>query len=379
MLSNLTAWNDPVNVPPAMDPGAAGYVAAAVRTGSLKPPELLSAIVGLGRPERLWSAAPDQLVELGIAPGSANAFCRLRKRADPECESRELARHGVETIAFDEAAYPARLRQIFDPPAALFYRGRAAALAGPLLMAVVGNRAMTDYGSRAARLFAGGLAAAGCTIVSGLALGVDAAAHEACLAARGTTVAVLASGTDRPSVGPWTNAGLAERIVDAGGALVSEYPPGTISWKENFLKRNRIVAGLARGVVVVEAAERSGALVTARLALEQGRDVFAVPGSIFSPRSAGCNRLIQTGASPLLAVEDVLQACGLAAKTAATSNNRLNDAAQKAVLAAANGEGLTPDELACRTGLTPHEILAAVSTLELAGLVSTHYNKVTRN
>ncbi|MFA6603620.1 MAG: DNA-processing protein DprA [Patescibacteria group bacterium] len=362
-----------------MDRAAAGFIAAAIRTGSLKPPELLTLLVGLDSPEALWSAAPERMIGLGIAPAAALAFARSRPAADPKKEADELARHDVAAVAFNESEYPSQLRQIFDPPAILFYRGRLAALRGHLPVAVVGTRGMTEYGARAARLFTRQLATAGCTIVSGLALGVDAAAHEACLEANGITVAVLASGTDRPSVGPRTNAGLAERIVKADGVVVSEYPPGTISWKDNFLKRNRIIAGLSRGVVVIEAAERSGALVTARLALEQGRDVFAVPGPIFSPKSLGCNRLIQTGASPLITIEDIFQVYDLKISTPAVAKQTIIDPAQKAIFTSLAAGSATTDELAVKTGLTPPEVLAAVSALELAGLVATHYNKVVRN
>lgn len=264
------------------------------------------------------------------------------------------------------AAYPPLLRQIPDAPQRLYVRGRIEALQATLPLAVVGTRAMTNYGERVTRLLAPPLAAAGATIVSGLALGIDAAAHEAALAARGTTVAVLGGGVDDASIGPRANFGLARRILQDGGALVSEYPPGTSGQKHHFPARNRIIAGLSKGLLVIEAAAKSGALLTAQLGLDYNRDVFAVPGPITQTASAGANRLLQQGATPVTGPQDILDRYGIAIPP----ENPLNmpaDPDAAAVLKRLNHEPQDFDGLTETTGLPAPRLLAALTALELSG------------
>ena len=208
---------------------------------------------------------------------------------------RDAARPAAPRVVWRGAAdYPSWLERIHDPPPALWVRGALDPGEGAHAVAIVGARAATSLGQSFARVLAADLAAAGLTIVSGLARGIDTAAHVGALEAGGRTVAVLGSGIDRPY--PHQNAGLAEAIA-ATGALVSEFPPGTEPWKSNFPRRNRTIAGWSRLVVVVEAGERSGALITARVALEEGRDVMAVPGHPSVPAAAGTNALLRDGAA----------------------------------------------------------------------------------
>ena len=218
----------------------------------------------------------------------------------------ELARIGWRWIAAGDAEFPSGLAVIADPPLGVFVRG--AVPAAPAA-AIVGSRRATSYGREVAEHFGRELAAAGVTVVSGMARGVDAAAHRGALAAGGPTVAVWGAGPDR--VYPGEHAALAAEIA-AAGALVTEYPPGSAPLPFHFPERNRLIAGLAQVVIVVEADERSGALVTARLALDEGRDVMAVPGSVFSRLSAGPNGLLRAGAAPALAAADVLAVLGVA-------------------------------------------------------------------
>ncbi|HYU64864.1 MAG TPA: DNA-processing protein DprA, partial [Candidatus Paceibacterota bacterium] len=190
-----------------------------------------------------------------------------------------------------DKTYPKLLSQIHQPPKMLYYRGNISLFQTPCL-AVVGTRKLTPYGQEATRFLVHDLIKASCTIVSGLALGIDAAAHTAALEAGGNTIAVLGSGIDDESIYPRTNFNLAHKILNHNGLIVSEYPEGTKAQHFTFPARNRIISGLSRGVVVIEADRESGALITAQFALEQNRDVFAIPGSIFAPRSIGTNSLI---------------------------------------------------------------------------------------
>lgn len=222
---------------------------------------------------------------------------------DARAEMRRIAAGGLRLVPFTDSIYPARLRMITDPPPFLYAAGDLKAV-DETAVAVVGSRSASDYGVRMAQELCRGLAALGFTIVSGMARGIDAAAHEAALAAGGRTIAVLGSGAD--VVYPPEHAGLHRRIV-AAGAVVSELPVGTAPLSFNFPSRNRIISGLSLGVVVVEATEKSGSLITAGLALDQGREVFAVPGQAGASRSRGTHRLIRQGAKLVETVEDIVE------------------------------------------------------------------------
>jgi DNA processing protein len=261
------------------------------------------------------------------------------------------------------ADYPTWLGRIHDPPGALWVRGRLHAEEGTRAVAIVGARAATPLGLGFARVLAADLAAAGVTIVSGLARGIDTAAHLGALDAAGRTVAVLGSGIDRPY--PHQNLALAE-VIARTGALVSEFAPGTEPWKANFPRRNRTIAGWSRLVVVVEAAERSGALITARVALDEGRDVMAVPGHPSCPGAAGTNALLRDGAAVVRDARDVLAELGLDACPSPPARG-----AEEDPLAAALPRGV-PVSLEELAGRVPHpvpELLARLSELELRGTV----------
>lgn len=263
------------------------------------------------------------------------------------------------------AGYPPLLAAIHDPPPRLHLRGAATQLLAGPAVAIVGSRTCSAYGAHVALGLARGLARAGIVVVSGLARGIDAEAHRGALDGGGPTLAVLGCGIDRDY--PRSNAGLAARIAERG-LVVSEYPPGTEPAPWRFPARNRIVAGLSLAVVVVEARERSGALITADLALSEGREVLAVPGEVTSSLSRGPNLLIRQGATPCLDVEDVLEAIGLEPPPAKRRSAVEGDAATVgAALADAAGG---PDELIARTGLPAERVAAALVELELAGLAT---------
>jgi DNA processing protein len=266
------------------------------------------------------------------------------------------------TLRRNDGAYPPLLAQLHDPPRELYVRGKAEVLTGPAV-AIVGARSCSSYGSHVARSLARELAAAGVVVVSGLARGVDGEAHRGALEACGQTVAVLGCGIDRDY--PRSHASLAERIR-ASGAVVSEYQPGTEPAPWRFPARNRIIAGLCLATVVVEARERSGALITADFALELGRDVFAVPGEITATLSAGTNDLLRQGATPLLSAGDVLGVLGLERPDAPLPPV---SGAAASVLRLLTDTASDFDCLVRVSGRSSAEVAAALVELELAGLV----------
>lgn len=280
-------------------------------------------------------------------------------------------------VTWVDTRYPALLRQLADPPLALYVRGDPAALALPQL-AIVGSRSASPGGIETARAFAAHLAGCGLAITSGLALGIDAAAHAGAIAAGGRTLAVMGTGPEQ--VYPRQHEGLATAIA-AQGALVTEFAPGASPLRENFPRRNRIISGLAVGTLVVEARSRSGALITARRAAEQGREVFAIPGSIHNPLARGCHRLIRDGAKLVESAADILeelapllgvtQVAATAPVTAppAVNGGRTHDPDYARLLAALGWDTVDADTVASRSGLTPAEVSSMLLILELEGSV----------
>lgn len=263
------------------------------------------------------------------------------------------------------------LAQISDPPEVLYCRGNTALL-NTQCLGVVGTRKITPYGKEAAQYLTAQLAANGYTIVSGLALGIDAVAHQATLDTGGKTIAVFGTGVDDSSIFPSTNLNLAKDILKAGGLLVSEYPAGTHGQRFTFPARNRIISGLSKGVIIIEADKESGALITAKSALDQNRDVFAVPGNIFSPRSVGPNMLIQQGAKLVLTVSDILSeySSQLSIVDSQLSSLSTSDPVQKKIIAILKSNGPTHiDEIIKKSECeTPH-VSAALSILEIHGKI----------
>lgn len=269
-------------------------------------------------------------------------------------------------LTWDHPAYPALLREIADPPLVLYAIGRIDLLAGPAL-AMVGSRNASLQGRSTAASFAQALSGAGMTIVSGLALGIDAAAHEGGLRGPGSTVAVIGTGADR--IYPRRNGDLARRIA-AEGCVISEYSLGVRPLAANFPKRNRIISGLSCAVLVVEAAAESGSLITAQVAVEQGRDVFAIPGSIHSPLSKGCHKLIQQGAKLVETVNDVLGELSAAPLVMSAIAAEPDYTGEHRALLDTLGHGpIHSDALVAATAIAPGLLSAQLLTLELAGLV----------
>ncbi len=329
-----------------------------------------------------WKAPAAELAAAGLDTRAVKAIETGRAEISPEQELKRLAHYKVEALTLPEAAYPAQLREIYDAPPVLYYRGTFLG-AEEWSVTVVGTRRVTPYGREVAKRLCTDFAQNKVAVVSGMARGIDAVAHEAALEAGGRTFAVQACGLDL--VYPASHAELAKRIA-AHGAVVSDYPLGTKPKPEYFPRRNRILAGLTMGTLVIEAPERSGALITASFAAEEGRDVFAVPGSILSPASVGTNRLIKDGARPILEFEDVMEELNFritraARPTTPTAPAQPQLALQPAVPAVAKDSpewkllrllGSEPahvDEL-CRLAALPiAEVSGLFAMLELKGLV----------
>jgi DNA processing protein len=285
-------------------------------------------------------------------------------RAQARAANERAAAAGCVAVTWADAAYPAPLTTIADPPALLWIRGRAEALSQPSV-AIVGSRAASPYALEVAGQLAGDLAARGVAIVSGLARGVDSAAHRGALNAGGVTIAVLGSGID--VMYPPEHAPLA-RDIATDGAVVSELVPGTPPQPWCFPQRNRIISGLSRAVVVIEAGEKSGSLITARCALEQGRDVLAVPGNVLSGRNRGAHALLRDGAKIVESSDDILEELGMAPGPPQACA-RATEAADPVLASLGPGEACDLDVIAERSGLQPSRLLPRLFDLELQGKV----------
>lgn len=336
------------------------------RVTGIGPARLRALLDTFGDLEAAWHAQSAALQEAGLDRRSLSNLLAARARLDLDRELEQLERMGVRVLTWDTSDYPVNLRNVHDPPPVLYVLGELLP-EDDWAVAVVGTRRASVYGKEAARRLAEDLARNGVTIVSGLAAGIDAAAHQSALDAGGRTLAVLGSGLD--IIYPSQNQRLAAAIQHQG-ALVSEYPLGTRPERSNFPPRNRIISGLSLGTVVVEAGARSGALITADFALDQGRDVFAVPGSIFQHSCEGSNRLIQDGAKPALSANDVLEELNLAqiSQQAEVRATVPTTPTEDALLVLLSAEPTHVDELGRAADLPASTVASTLALLELKGL-----------
>jgi DNA processing protein len=352
-----------------MDPGELKFLNALNAVPGVGAATLRALRDCFGSFERAWRADERAVSAVRMDDKTRTALAAHKKSADPERMAQKLSQDDIWIITDDDPLFPPLLREIASPPVMLYGRGDKTILAPAYPVAVVGTRRPTPYGVEAAETIAGDLAEAGITIVSGLAAGIDAKAHAAALARRGVTVAVLGCGTDRQTVFPPENRGLADRIAAGGGAVISEYAPGTPAVREHFPMRNRIIAGLSRAVIVVEAREKSGALITARMGLEENRDIMALPGSVFSPASAGPNRLIREGARAITSGADVLEEFGLDAGRVMRHHAAQSLNPEETIILSSLDEPLAIDAIRAKTGIPTGALMASLSLLELKGLV----------
>lgn len=328
-----------------------------------------------GSPERILNASASELQSVqGVGPKLAQRIAAARNEIDVDAQITLARDNHVDILLESSDDYPPLLAEIHDPPGVLFARGKLLP-ADRLAVGIVGTRHATRYGIEQATKLATSLAQAGVTVVSGMARGIDTAAHKAALAAGGRTIAVLASGVLKPY--PPENANLAAQIAEQG-CVMSEAAPTMPPMSGMFPQRNRIISGLSLGSIVVEAADRSGALITARHAWEQNREVFAVPGPVSSRVSNGPHRLIRDGAKLVMTIDDVLEELGPLAHTAERADGttirvpaevQLNEVEQQVLQAIQAGEGSLIDEVTQTSGLPVHRVLSTISVLEMRNLI----------
>jgi DNA processing protein len=322
-----------------------------------------------GTPENTWRAKRPDLEAAGIGPKLTEQFLESRKTLHPKALWEEFLQFDIQAITLEDPNYPKLLKEIPHPPYLLYKRG-AFDWNSASLVTVVGSRRCTPYGKRVAQALARDLASAGVCVVSGLALGIDGIAHRSALEAGGPSVAVLGNSLDDASIAPHSHLNLAHSLIQ-NGALISEYPPVTTATPATFPARNRIMAGMALGTIVVEAAEKSGTLITARLALEFNREVFAVPGSIFSEASAGPHRLIRSGAKITTCITDILEELNLESKPpypAPTSPQSDLSEIEQLIFNSLSQEPVHIDKILKVTKLETSAANSALAFLELKGL-----------
>ncbi|MFH1325924.1 MAG: DNA-processing protein DprA [Candidatus Falkowbacteria bacterium] len=316
-----------------------------------------------------WQASLIELESAGIDYNTATEFIQERSKINPDAETEKLMAENIKIVTIQDIDYPALLKEMPDAPPLLYYKGNLNCVK-QFCLSVVGSRKYTSYGKQAVEKLVSQLAEVGMTIVSGLALGIDALAHESALQVNGSTAAILGSGINQSSIYPRANVNLAARILAQDGLLLTEFPYGTPALKHHFPQRNRIVAGLSLGTLIIEATEKSGALITARLALDYNREVFAVPGSIFSTNSQGTNKLIQKNGAQLANSADTIL------ETLAIENIQASKQVQKIIpdnptelqlMEILNHEPVHINTLARLTKLDTATINATLITMELKG------------
>jgi len=328
-------------------------------------------LAGFSSLEQAWkSTDTDRFEQLGLTKKQIDNFFLSRQKNLPENIFGELAKEKIEILTIKDEAYPSHLKEIASAPPVLYLRGNRAILSNKSI-AIVGSRKFTEYGRRVTENLTRDLVRAGLTIVSGLALGIDGIAHRAALDAGGITAAILGTGIDDATIYPREHFNLARRIIESGGALITEQPPRTPSLKQNFPARNRIMAGLALGTLVIEAAESSGSLITANFALEQNREVFAVPGDIFSPQSDGANLLIKKGAKMVTSAADILEEFSLSRAQIELPLKifKPESPEEKIIWKIISNDPLHIDKISKLTKLETATVASTLATLEIEGAV----------
>ena len=317
-----------------------------------------------------YQANIEDLKHAGIEEKIAQEFITARIDINPEQLLEKMEREKINIITINDQFYPKLLKEIYDPPPLLYYRGQIENL-NQFNLAVVGPRKYSSYGQQVTSKLVGDLTQNNITIVSGLALGIDTLAHNTTLDSGGKTIAVLGSGLDQQSIYPSSNRYLANKIVESGGIIFSEFPLGALPMKHHFPQRNRTIAGLCLATLVIEASEKSGALITARHALEQNREVFAVPGSIFAINSIGTNNLIKLGAKVVSTVSDIIETLDLTQVAEYIDNKKIipESIEEESILSYLNHEPTHIDELIKLTKLDTSVINSTLTIMEMKGMI----------
>ena len=320
--------------------------------------------------EAAYHAPLKEFLRAGIDEKTAEEFTIFKHQTSPDKFLENLHKERIKTLKIDDPHYPGLLKQIYDPPLFIYYRGDLSAF-GDYALAVVGTRKFTPYGQRVTEKLVRELVANKFIIASGLALGIDALAHLAAVEAGGKTIAVLGSGLDQQSIYPSQNRYLASKIENHGGLVLSEYPLGTLPLKHHFPQRNRLISGLSLGTLVIEAGEKSGAIITAMHALEQNREVFAVPGNIYSQYSAGANGLIKMGAKLIASAKDIIESLNLTQAVSYIENKKIipETAEESLILTNINHEPIHVDELVRLTKLDTSVINSTLTIMEMKGII----------
>jgi DNA processing protein len=312
----------------------------------------------------------NEYLKAGLEENIANEFISQRNNISTEQLLEKLNAENISVVTLDDELYPKLLKEIYDPPVLLYYKGRLSA-DDEFNIAVVGSRKYSNYGKQIVDDLVFGLAKSEITIVSGLALGIDSMAHQATIDAKGRTIAVLGTGLDRQSIYPSSNRYLHDKIINTGGLVISEFPLGTPPLKHHFPQRNRIISGLSLGVLIIEAGEKSGSLITAHFALEQNREVFAVPGNIFSPVSVGTNNLIKQGAKTVTNASDILEALDLVNITNYINNKKIipETAEEELIVTHLSQEPLHINDIARLANLNISQVNSLLTIMEMKGMV----------
>ncbi len=320
--------------------------------------------------QQAFTASPAELIAAGIDEALAGTFVQLRTKIDLAAEAKKLADENIKILSFRDPAYPKLLLEIPKSPPLLYYKGLMNE-SEELCLAVVGTRKITGYGRITVPQLVEPLVDAGATIVSGMAFGIDSAAHEIAVKKNRRTIAVLGGGLDEKSLYPKHHALLAKQIIDAGGALLSEYPIGTPNFKQNFVARNRIISGLSVATLVIECDLHSGTLITASHALDQNRTLFAVPGPIYSPQSQGPNNLLKMGAKPATTAADILDDLNLKTLPTQQQNQTLfgDSSEETALLKLISYEPILVNDLIKKSGLSAAAAGTALTFLEMKGKI----------
>ncbi len=324
-------------------------------------------------PREIWKAKSESLIKAGIKRETALSFIEARKKINPDLAWEKLKKENIQIISFKDEEYPSWLKEIYAPPLALYYKGNIKLLKSDSL-AIVGSRKCTSYGQKSLEVIGKKLLNNyQINIVSGLALGIDAKAHQVALEQNEKTIAVLGSGLNQKNIYPASNQSLAQKIIKQNGLLLSEFPPGVPALKHHFPQRNRIISGISKGVWIVEAAKRSGALITARYALEQNREVMALPGNIFSSASQGANQLIKQGAYLIDSEEEIGKTLDLTKKEKSAINNKQAEInlseKEKKILSQISKEPCHINQISRQNNLNISEVNSLLSSMELKGLI----------
>ncbi|MAG44847.1 DNA-protecting protein DprA [bacterium] len=324
---------------------------------------------GFSSMEKAWQASKNELEKIGLTHNIVEKIIKQRRTINPEKAWLDLEKHNIKTITIGHKQYPKNLKNIYDPPAMLYIKG-ALEQVDDLAIGIVGTRKMSSYGKQVAHDLSFDLARAGMTIVSGLAQGIDTIAHKSALKANARTIAVLGSGLAPSQTFPRENYNLA-REISKNGAVISEFPLYMPPLAHNFPIRNRIISGLSRAILVIEAAQKSGAIITANQALDQGKDVFAIPGSIYSPVSKGTNDLIKAGAKLVTNSNDVLEELNLEQIKSYAESRKIipENPNQEKILHILSSEPIHVNLIIKQTNLSASKISSELSIMEMQGKV----------